>query len=196
MKRISVFCGSSQGNGQKYIDAARELGRILLKKQLGLVFGGGRVGLMGVVARTVFDGGGEVIGVIPEFLASKEVAFSELNDLRIVGSMHERKALIISLSDGFIALPGGLGTIEEIFEVLTWAQLGIHNKPCGFLNIAGYFDPIINFLDHALDQGFIDQKIRFSIFVEQKTDILLDKFRDYKPSIIDKAKWAVKMSKI
>ena len=196
MKRISVFCGSSQGNSQIYIDAARELGKLLLKQQLGLVFGGGRVGLMGVIARTVFEGGGEVIGVIPESLVSAEVAFSELNDLRIVEGMHERKALIISLSDGFIALPGGLGTIEEIFEVLTWAQLGIHSKPCGFLNIAGYFDPIIHFLDEAMEKGFIDQTIHTKIFIEQKAELLLEKFKDYIPPIIDKAKWAVKMSKI
>ncbi len=196
MKRISVFCGSSQGAGEEYVKAARELGKILLEKKLGLVYGGGRVGLMGAIARTVLEGGGEVIGVIPEALFLREVAFTELADLRVVGSMHERKAKIVDLSDGFIALPGGLGTLEEIFEVLTWAQLGIHNKPCGILNVGGYFNPIINFLDQAIDQMFIDQTIRSMILIDNKADSLLDKFRDYTAPKIDKAKWTLKMASV
>lgn len=196
MKRISVFCGSSQGTGEEYVKAARELGKILLEKKLGLIYGGGRLGLMGAIARTVLEGGGEVIGVIPEALLLREVAFTELDDLRVVGSMHERKAKIVDLSDGFIALPGGLGTLEEIFEVLTWAQLGIHNKPCGILNVSGYFNPIINFLDQALDQMFIDQTIRSMILIDNNANSLLDKFRDYSAPKIDKAKWALKMTSV
>ncbi len=135
MKRICVFCGSSPGARLEYARAARELADLLIKRNIGLVYGGARVGIMGEIASAVLKQGGEVIGVIPQELVEKEVAFTELTDLRIVGSMHERKALMAELSDGFIALPGGLGTIEEFFEVLTWAQLGLHRKPCGLLNV-------------------------------------------------------------
>ena len=157
MKRIAVFCGSSVGTDAEYAIAAESLGSILVKSGMGLVFGGGAIGLMGIIASNMLENAAEVIGVIPEALYKKQLALPELTDLRIVGSMHERKALIAELSDGFIALPGGFGTIEEIFEVLTWTQLGIHRKPCGFLNIKNYFDLLIQFLDHMTDENFVNK---------------------------------------
>jgi hypothetical protein len=161
----------------------------LLKKGRGLVYGGGDVGLMGTVARTVFEAGGEVIGVIPKALAEKEVAYTDLTDLRIVDSMHERKALMSELSDAFIALPGGLGTIEELFEILTWTQLGIHCKPCGVLNVCGYFDDILHFVNKAVDENFINPGHRSLLLVDDDPASLLDQFQNYIPPTIDKAKW-------
>lgn len=139
MKRICVFCGSSPGAKPEFVQAARQLGAILAQRKIGLVFGGGRVGMMGQLAQAALENGGEVIGVIPKELHERKVAFAGLSDLRVVGSMHERKALMAELADGFMALPGGLGTLEEIFEILTWAQLGMHHKPCGLLNVAQYY---------------------------------------------------------
>lgn len=191
MKRICVFCGSSHGARSEYIQAAEQLGNTLVKKNIGLVYGGGRVGVMGMIARTVMANGGEVIGVIPQKLADKEVAFTELSDLRIVDSMHSRKALMEELSDGFIGLPGGLGTIEEFFEVLTWGQLGIHQKPCGILNINGYFNKLIEFLDHTVSEQFIDEEHRSMILIDEMPEGLLQQFETYKPPTIDKAKWTL-----
>ena len=193
MKRISVFCGSSPGIDKEYTIVAKELGQALVKNGLGLVFGGGAVGLMGVIARSVMEKGGEVVGVIPEAMVKKELALKELTDLRIVGSMHERKALIAELSDGFIAMPGGLGTIEEIFEALTWSQLGIHNKPCGFLNARNYFHQLIKFLDHMSDQHFVNEKHRSMIMIENDPETLLAKFKSYQHPDVDKSAWTLNL---
>ena len=174
MKRICVFCGSTKGNHPSYEYATRELGRLLVKRGLGVVYGGGNIGLMGVLAETVLSNGGEVIGIIPEALAEKELAFRELADLRIVQTMHERKALMEQLSDGFIALPGGYGTLEEICEMVTWAQLGIHHKPCGLLNIEGFYDSFLTFIDYQVQQGFVTQTNRLLICEADEPAVILD----------------------
>jgi uncharacterized protein (TIGR00730 family) len=174
--RICVFTGSRHGARSEYAEAAKQLGRDLVARNYGLVYGGGNVGLMTVIADTVLELNGHVTGVIPDALVSKEVAHQGLSDLRVVNSMHERKALMAELSDGFIALPGGIGTMEEFFEVLSWAQLGIHEKPCGLLNVAGYYDPLIHFLDHAVGQDFIKPKHRALLLVESEPAKLLDCF--------------------
>lgn len=194
MERICVFCGSSPGVKPEYSEAAIELGHALAEKNIGLVYGGGNVGLMGQIAKTVFEKGGKVIGVIPRALAEKEVAFTGLDDLRIVGTMHERKALMAELSDGFIALPGGLGTIEEFVEVLTWAQLGMHQKPCGLLNVCHYYDKFSEFIDNVCDQGFVEQGHRDILLVDDNPRSLLEKFEAYQPPNIDKAAWALRMN--
>ena len=173
---LCVFTGSRHGAREQYAAAAAELGCELVRRGYGLVYGGGNVGLMTVIADTVLELHGHVTGVIPDSLVSKEVAHQGLSDLRVVNSMHERKALMAELSDGFIALPGGIGTMEEFFEVLSWAQLGIHEKPCGLLNVAGYYDPLIQFLDHAVDQDFIKPKHRALLLVESEPAKLLDRF--------------------
>lgn len=195
MKRIAVFCGSSTGNDEEYTIAAKSLGSALVKNRLGLVFGGGLIGLMGVIARRMLEIGGEVIGVIPEELYKKQLALPELTDLRIVESMHERKAVIADLSDGFIAMPGGLGTIEEIFEALTWTQLGIHTKPCGFLNVRNYFNHLIEFLDHMSAQNFIDKNHRSMILMEEDPEVILTKIKSYTHQDVDKSAWALNMLK-
>lgn len=196
MKRICVFCGSSPGSDKKYVQSARELGNLLTKRKIGLVYGGARVGMMGEIASAVLENGGEVIGVIPQGLVEKEVAFTELADLRVVGSMHERKALMAELSDGFIALPGGLGTIEEFFEILTWAQLGLHRKPCGLLNVCQYYSGLMTFLNHAADQRFIESEHRSMLLIDEHPDALLDKLAVYQPPAVDKAKWVLQMASI
>jgi hypothetical protein len=193
MKRLCVFCGSSFGANQKYTKAANDLGNAIAKRNICLVYGGARVGLMGEIASAVIKAEGEVIGVIPKELLEKEVAHTDLKDLRIVGSMHERKSLMAELSDGFIALPGGFGTIEEIFEVITWAQLNFHNKPCGLLNIHGYYDNLIKFLDHSVEEKFIEQEHRAMIIIDDDPESLLEKFNNYEPPKVDKAKWVLEM---
>lgn len=195
MKRICVFCGSSPGAKPEYSEAALELGHVLADKNIGLVYGGGNVGLMGQIAKAVLEKGGKVIGVIPEALAGKEVAFTELDDLRIVGSMHERKALMAELSDGFIALPGGLGTIEEFVEVLTWARLGIHKKPCGLLNVCQFYKKFSDFLDHVIAQDFLEKGHRDIVLVDDNSQSLLEKFESYCSLNIDKAAQALQMEK-
>jgi uncharacterized protein (TIGR00730 family) len=155
MKRVCVFAGSSAGSQPEYLTAAEDLGRVLAAREIGLVYGGARVGLMGALADAVLAGSGQVTGVIPRAMVEKEVAHDGLTDLRVVTTMHERKALMVELADGFIALPGGWGTLDELFEILTWAQLGIHRKPCGVLNVLGYFDQLLAFLEHAMQQGFV-----------------------------------------
>ncbi len=165
-----------------------------LRNGIGLVYGGAKVGMMGAIASAVMEANGEVTGVIPKDLVKKEVAFTGITDLRIVNSMHERKALMAELSDGFIALPGGLGTIEEFFEVLTWAQLGIHKKPCGFLNVSGYYDKAIEFIDHAVEEQFIGPASRSLILADESPEMLLKKFREYRPPIVDKAAWALQLA--
>jgi uncharacterized protein (TIGR00730 family) len=194
MKRICVFCGSSPGARPEYVEAARRLGRTLASRRIGLVYGGAKVGTMGRLASAALEAGGEVIGVIPERLVAKEVAFTELADLQVVGSMHERKARMVELSDGFIALPGGLGTFEEFFEALTWAQLGLHRKPCGFLNVCGYYDKLIAFLDHAVAQQFVKSEYRAMVLIDEDPEGLLEKFAAYQPPEIDKAAWILQLN--
>jgi uncharacterized protein (TIGR00730 family) len=186
MKRISVFCGSSPGARPEYVLAARQLAKALVSRSIGLVYGGASVGLMGELARTVEAFGGEVVGVIPKSLVDKEIAYRQLKDLRVVGSMHERKALIADLVDRFIAIPGGLGTLEEFFEVLTWAQLGIHRKPCGLLNVVRYYDGLLEFLDHAVEQRFVKDVHRALIIVNDDPNGLVESLLSYRPVTVDK----------
>ena len=174
MKRICVFCGSSTGTQPEFSHIARLLGKAMIQRGLGLVYGGGNIGLMGIIAETVLQEGGEVIGIIPEALVDKELAFHEITDLRIVKTMHERKALMADLCDGFAALPGGFGTLEEICEMITWAQLGIHQKPCGLLNSEGFFNSLLAFFDHQVQQGFITPSNRNLVFEAKDPDSLLD----------------------
>lgn len=194
MKRICVFCGSSPGARPEYVEAARQLGRTLASKGIELVYGGAKVGTMGQVANAALEAGGEVIGVIPEQLVEKEVAFTELTNLQVVGTMHERKARMVELSDGFIALPGGLGTFEEFFEALTWAQLSIHHKPCGLLNVCGYYDKLIAFIDHAIEQQFVKSEYRAMVLIDEDSERLLEKFAAYQPPKIDKAAWILALN--
>ncbi len=191
LKRICVFCGSSPGARPEYARAARELGALLARRGIGLVFGGGKVGMMGQLAQAALENGGEVIGVIPRDLHERKVAFNGLADLRVVNTMHERKAMMAELADGFMALPGGLGTLEEIFEILTWAQLGMHQKPCGLLNVGGYFAPLLDFLDHVAGQGFIDPPHRAMILAAETPGDLLLQFENFRPVVADKAEWAL-----
>jgi len=187
MRTVAVYCGSSPGRDPAYAEAARGLGRALVARGLGLVYGGASVGIMGVVADTVLALGGSVTGVIPEALARKEVAHGGLTELLVVSSMHERKTRMADLADGFVALPGGVGTLEEIFEAWTWAQLGLHGKPCGFLNVAGYYDGLIAFLDHAVAERFVKEPHRAMLVVSGDPGKLLDRFAGYRaPSV---AKW-------
>jgi len=186
MKRICVYCGSNPGRNPRYREAARELGRLLVQRNMGLVFGGGQVGIMGTVADEVLAHGGEVIGVIPEALARKELMHTGCTQQHLVASMHERKAMMADLSDGFIALPGGWGTFEEIFEILTWSQLGFHSKPCGLLNESGYFDHLAAFLDHAIDQQFVKEENRRMLMIEADAGALLDRFERYQPPAVRK----------
>jgi uncharacterized protein (TIGR00730 family) len=176
MRKICIFTGSRRGKSPDYAAAAEQLGRELVARGYGLVYGGGNVGLMDIVANTVLDLNGNVIGVIPNSLVSKEVAHRGLTELRVVGSMHERKAVMAELSDGFVAMPGGIGTMEEFFEVLSWAQLGLHEKPCGLLNVSGYYDQLIQFLDHAVSDDFIKPKHRSLMLVQENPGKLLDCF--------------------
>ncbi|HVP27660.1 MAG TPA: TIGR00730 family Rossman fold protein [Myxococcota bacterium] len=186
MKRICVFCGSSPGRDPRYAAAARELGHALALRGLGLVYGGASVGLMGIVADAALAAGGEAIGVLPAALARKEIAHPGLSELRLVDSMHERKAQMVELSDGFVALPGGVGTLEEFFEVLTWAQLGLHAKPCGLLDVAGYWRDLERFLDHAVRERFVKEKHRRLVLVDDDPRRLLDAFAGYAPELEEK----------
>lgn len=186
MKRVCVYCGSSPGRNPAYREAARALGQALASRGLGLVYGGASVGVMGAIADAVLEQGCEAIGVIPQSLAVKEVAHPGLTRQYVVKSMHERKALMAELSDGFVALPGGWGTIEEIFEILTWAQLGFHEKPCGLLNVAGYFDGLFFFLEHAIEEQFVKPEYRAVLIMEESADRLLDRFASYQAPTIRK----------
>jgi uncharacterized protein (TIGR00730 family) len=180
MKRLCVFCGSSLGADPAFASAARQLGALLAERRIGLVYGGASVGLMAEIANSTMAAAGEVIGVIPHSLVDREVAHRGLRDLRVVDSMHQRKAVMADLSDGFIAMPGGLGTLEEFFEVLTWAQLGMHTKPCGLLNIAGFYDKLLAFLDHAVEQRFIKPVHRATVMVADRPDDLLARLEAYR----------------
>jgi uncharacterized protein (TIGR00730 family) len=181
MKRICVFCGSSSGARPEYADAARTLAGLLAGRGMGLVYGGGNVGLMGIIADAMLAAGGEVIGVIPRALLLKEVGHRQVTELRVVETMHERKALMSELADGFIALPGGFGTLDEFFEILTWAQLGFHGKPCGLLNVAGYFDHMLQALDHAVVERFLRPQHRELVLADTSAATLLSRLAAFAP---------------
>jgi uncharacterized protein (TIGR00730 family) len=175
MQRVLVFCGSHPGARPEYVAAAREFGAALAARGLGLVYGGASVGVMGAVADAVVEAGGEAIGVIPQSLVEREVAHAGLTDLRVTGTMHERKALMAQLGDGVIALPGGTGTLDELFELFTWSQLGLHDKPIGLLDVAGYWQPLLKLLDHAVTEGFLRADHRETLLVEAAAEPLLDR---------------------
>ena len=186
IERVCVFCGSSEGRRPIYREAARALGVALARRGAELVFGGGRVGLMGVLADAVLAAGGRAIGVIPEALVAKELAHRGLTELRVVDSMHQRKALMADLSDAFVALPGGFGTLEEYCEALTWAQLGLHAKPCGLLNVAGFYDALLELFDHAVSEQFVSGPHRSLVLVEEDPQRLLGLLAGYRPAHMEK----------
>ncbi len=186
MKRICVFCGSNPGVNPIYLETAQKVGEFLAKNNIELVFGGGRVGLMGKIADTVLANGGKVIGIIPESLAIREVAHSGLTELFVVDSMHRRKAMMAEFSDGFIALPGGFGTFEEFCEIVTWAQLGIHQKPCALLNVAGYYDSLETLFDHATNEEFIRPDHRSLVLAAKNIETLYQKMKEFQPPVLEK----------
>jgi uncharacterized protein (TIGR00730 family) len=192
MKRLCVYCGSRPGSQPAYTEAAKNLARALVNRKIEVVYGGASVGTMGVLANTVLAEGGHVIGIIPQAVLGREVVHRGLSELRVVTSMHERKALMAELSDGFIALPGGLGTLDEVFEILTWGQLGLHQKPCGLLNICDYYRGLVDFLDHAVSERFITEVHRAMLLVEEEPEQLLDHFERYKAPAV--AKWVDRTS--
>jgi uncharacterized protein (TIGR00730 family) len=181
VRRVCVFCGSNVGARPVYGEEAVALGREIAGRGLGLVYGGGNVGLMGVVADACLDAGGEVIGVMPEALVGREIAHSGLSELHVVGSMHERKATMAELADGFVALPGGFGTLEEFFEVVTWTQLGVHQKPCGLLDADGYFEPLLALIERAVADGFIRAQHRDLVLTATEPGELLDRLEAWEP---------------
>jgi len=186
LKNICVYLGSNAGRTPVYVEQARGLGRELARRGIGLVYGGSNVGLMGALADAALEAGGRVVGILPERLQAKEVAHLGLTELHIVATMHERKRMMSEMSDGFIALPGGAGTLEEIFETWTWAQLGFHAKPCGLLNIAGYYDKLAAFLDHAAQERFMREEHRAMLMVESSPAALLDRYAAYQPPTVSK----------
>ena len=181
MNRICVFCGTNPGSRPEYGAAARQLGQMLAEQGIELVYGGASVGIMGELADSVHEHGGHVTGIIPQQLIEKEAAHTGIPDLIVVASMHQRKSQMADMSDGFIALPGGIGTLEGFFEILTWGQLGIHAKPSGILNVHGYFDGLTGFLDHAVREGFLTEGHRDAIVVESRPERLLERMRAYTP---------------
>jgi uncharacterized protein (TIGR00730 family) len=181
MERVCVFCGSSPGARPGYAEATRELARLLTAEGIGVVYGGGGVGLMGTLADSVIAEGGDLTGVIPRALVAREIAHRDVMDMRVVGSMHERKALMAELSDAFVALPGGIGTLEELFEVYTWAQLGLHEKPCALLNVEGYYDGIEKFLGHAVAERFLRDETRELLMVEDEPAALIERIASFEP---------------
>lgn len=183
MNRVCVFCGSASGLRPVHAEQARLLGGLLVARGLELVFGAGHIGLMGVLADAVLAAGGRAVGVIPQSLVDRELAHGKLSELHVVETMHQRKALMADLSDGFVALPGGYGTLDELFEILTWGQLGIHKKPVGLLNCAGFFDPLLGWVDHALAEGFIKPKHRTLLLVESEPAALLDRMSSWRPGV-------------
>lgn len=189
MKRICVFCGSSFGSDPRFRAIASQLGEAIAAQGIELVYGGGKVGLMGTVARAAVEVGGRVIGVIPTSLREKELAFDGCSELHVVGSMHERKAMMMELSEAFIALPGGYGTFEELFEVLTWLQLGFHSKPAGLLNAAGYYDRLLEFLDHVVESSFILPQHRSMIPVAEDPNELIALLTEFELPEVDKVRW-------
>jgi uncharacterized protein (TIGR00730 family) len=182
--RICVFCGSSPGGRPAYREATVELARLLVSEGIGVVYGGGRVGLMGALADAVLAEGGAITGVIPRSLVNREIGHCSVADMHVVGSMHERKATMADLSDAFVALPGGIGTLEELFEVYTWTQLGLHQKPCALLNVEGYFDGIAGFLDHAVSERFLRDETRELLLVDDDPRSLLDRLRAFRPEAV------------
>jgi uncharacterized protein (TIGR00730 family) len=192
MKRICVFCGSNTGLNPVYLQTAQKVGEFFAENNIELVYGGGRVGLMGKVADSVMQNGGKVVGIIPEALATREIAHAGLTELIVVDSMHERKAMMAELSDGFIALPGGFGTFEELCEIITWAQLGIHQKACGILNIEGFYDNLIALFDHSTSQNFIRPEYRSLVIVDENIENLYSKMKTYVPPVLEK--WIDKSS--
>ena len=174
MRRLCVFCGSSAGGQPEYAEAARQFGSLMVQHGLGLVYGGGHVGLMGVLADAVLQAGGEVIGVIPQAMVERELAHAALTELHVVGTMHQRKALMADLAEGFAALPGGFGTGDELFEILTWAQLGLHTRPVGLLNTAGYFDPLLAWLDRMVAERFLRPEHRRLLLTADRPEMLLN----------------------
>jgi uncharacterized protein (TIGR00730 family) len=185
-RRLCVFCGSSAGRDPAYRQLAEALGRALAERGIGVVYGGGHVGLMGVVADAAMAAGGEVVGVIPQALLDREIGHRGLTDLRVVGSMHERKALMAELADGFVALPGGIGTLEELFEMWTWAQLGLHAKPCGVLDAGGFYGPLLAFLDHQVAAGFVRPAHRAMLISADTPGALLAAFETYRAPEVPK----------
>jgi uncharacterized protein (TIGR00730 family) len=181
MQRVCVFCGSSAGTNPIYAAAARLFGQALVQRGLGLVYGGGHVGLMGVVADSVLQAGGEVVGVIPRGMVERELAQRNVTRLEVVETMHQRKARMADLADAFAALPGGFGTCDELFEILTWAQLRLHVKPIGLLNVHGFFDPLLSWLDHVVAEGFIKPKHRGLLLTATSAEAMLDLLADYRP---------------
>ena len=181
MKRICVFCGSSAGEDPRYLDAADRFGNILAREGIELVYGGSRVGMMGRLAAATLQAGGKVVGIIPGAVMNRELAHQELTELRVVKSLHERKSEMADLSDAFVALPGGLGTTEAFFELLTWAQLGLHQKPCAMLDVAGYFQPLVRFFDHMTHEGFMARPHRDMVLVEEDPEELVRRLRSYQP---------------
>jgi uncharacterized protein (TIGR00730 family) len=186
IRRLCIFCGSSAGNRPAYRRAAEEIGSYLAKNEIAIVFGGGKVGLMGIVADSALAAGGEVIGVIPEHLMGREVGHCGLTKLHVVASMHERKALMADLSDAFLALPGGFGTFDEFCEVLTWSQLGLHQKPCGLLNVEGYFTPVLAMFDRAVADGFLRKENREIVLASDNLPEMMDKMRSWHPVVVEK----------
>jgi len=188
LKRLAVFCGSSIGASEVYKLAAIELGKELAKRKIGLVYGGASVGLMGFLADTVLQEGGEVIGVMPRILEEKEISHASLTELYVVDSMHERKAKMAELSDGFIALPGGPGTLEEFFEIFTWAQIGLHKKPFGLLNINEYYNPLLSLLEHMVQEQFMNETYQTMAVVEENPAALIEKFKVFQSPLVKYAK--------
>ncbi len=186
IKTICVFCGSSKGKGEMYSNDALKLAEWLLKEEITLVYGGANVGLMGILADRMLESGGRVIGIMPEALVKREVAHENLTEMHIVGGMQERKALMADLSDAFIAMPGAYGTFDEIFEVLTWNQLGIVDKPVGLLNTGGYFDPLLSMLDHAVEENFLRKEHRDILICETEMKVLLEKLNAFRPVVAQK----------
>ena len=186
MRRVCVYCGSSTGRRDEYVDAARELAAVLVRHEIELVYGGASVGVMGILADEVLALGGAVHGVIPKILVDKEIAHGGLTELHVVGSMHARKSMMAALSDGFIALPGGFGTLEEIVEVVTWGQLRFHDKPCGLLNVAGYFDRLLEFLDHTQQEGFLRPENRRMLLCDSTPAGLVGQFERYTAPHVEK----------
>ena len=186
MKSLCVYCGSSSGLSPNYADAARKLAQALVERKIALVYGGGNVGLMGVIADEVMRLGGHVTGVIPKALVRKEVGHRQITELHVVENMHERKAMMADLADGFIAMPGGIGTLEELFEVMTWAQLGFHDKPIGVLNVDGYYDALLAFLQHTVQQGFLRPQHASLLMVESDVAALLHRFETFEAEPHDK----------
>ena len=189
MKSVCVFSGSNRGARPSYTTAASELGRVVAERGMRIVYGGASVGLMGEVADAALAAGGEVVGVIPQHLVDREVAHEGLTELRITASMHERKALMAELSDGFVALPGGLGTLEELAEVLTWSQLGLHRKPCGLLDVDGFYEPLLTFLDHTVTERFVSVEHRAIVQAATTPGDLLDRLASWRPPDGETEKW-------